>query len=313
MTTAEKVRSLMAKSGQSQKAFAVSAGIHPITLCKCLKEDSFSMTSLKKIAKAQGVSISSLMPSNREKKMQPAPLINGYIEYDGTIEAIKSVEDLERVWNRVSGKTTPVCKQTTEPQEASSIHPKEKQSGKATPKYDIRCSDEGYAYFYQDVPLSNWWDSVPAIEYDGHYFNASESIFMYLKAKCFGDDATATKIVETDNKTTYKQPESRWRAVKKLGRAVEGFDDKVWARHNRDAMRTALKQKVKYDEEFQRVLFDPKYAGMTFCEASPRDTIWGCGLSKREAMEKGRAGWEGHNFLGRALTDLRNEMRPDLA
>lgn len=182
------------------------------------------------------------------------------------------------------------------------MQPKEEK-----PNYDIRCSD-GYAYFYMDVPLSNWWDSVPAIQYDGHTFNASESIFMYLKAKYFKDEETAAKIVEADNKT-YDQPKKRWAAVKRLGKKVKNFDDKKWAGPNRKAMATALKQKALYDEEFKRVLLDPQYAGMTFCEASKYDQIWGIGIDANTAIRVGKAGWKGHNFLGRALTELRDELK----
>lgn len=106
MTTAEIVRNLLEKSGKSQKQFAVEAGMHPVTFCKCLNDDSFSMKSLRKIADYQGVSLSSLMPTKRAKKMQPAPLVNGYLEYDGKIEAVKNVEDLERILLAIKGSVT---------------------------------------------------------------------------------------------------------------------------------------------------------------------------------------------------------------
>lgn len=313
MTTADKVRALIHESGQSQKAYAQSMGIHHITLCNCLKEDNFSMKSLRKIADKEGIPISSLLPDSTPKEEKtPAPLINGYIEYDGKIEAIRSIEDLERVWKRVSGKTNPVSKSPKKTEKPASKPRKQIEKLEEKPKYNIKCSDEGYAYFYMDVPLSNWWDSVPAIEYDGHTFNSSEAIFMYLKAKHFKDEETAAKIVKTDKKT-YSRPTNRWRAVKNLGSKVKNLNNKEWAKHNRKAMAIALKQKALYDEEFKRVLLDPQYAGMTFCEAAPKDTIWGIGLDMRTAMRVGREGWQGHNFLGRALTDLRNELRPDLA
>ena len=311
MTTAEKVRAIIAKSGQSQKAYAQSVGIHHITLCTCLRDDSLSMKSLRKIADKEGVSIDSLLPDLTPKEIvATAPSINGYIEYEGTIEAIRSVEDLGRLWNRVS-KNTNVSKSTKTEEKTPTKKREQKPTKKEKSKYDIRCSDEGYAYFYMDVPLSNWWDSVPAIQYDGHTFNASESIFMYLKAKYFKDEETAAKIVQADNKT-YAQPKSRWDAVKRLGKKVKNYSDKEWAGPNRKAMAVALKQKAKYDEEFKKVLLDPKYAGLTFVEASKHDQIWGIGINAKTAMEVGRKGWKGHNFLGRALTELRNELRPDL-
>ena len=113
MTTADKVRALIHESGQSQKAYAQSMGIHHITLCNCLKEDNFSMKSLKKIADKEGIPISSLLPDSTPKEEKaPAPLINGYIEYEGRIQAIRNIEDLERVWKQVSGKTNPISKST---------------------------------------------------------------------------------------------------------------------------------------------------------------------------------------------------------
>ena len=312
MTTAEKVRELINKGGLSQIAFAKKVGIHHITLCKCLKEDNFSMKSLKKIALAQGVSIDTLLPDNALKEeTKPTPPINGYIEYDGKIEAIKCVEDLARLWSRVSGMANLVSNSTKKEEKATSTQRKQKRTEEEKPRYNIKCSDEGYAYFYSGVPLSNWWNSVPAIQYDGHTFSSSEAIFMYLKAKHFKDEETAAKIVEADKKT-YAQPDGRWRAVKRLGKQVKNFSDREWAGPNRKAMATALKQKALYDEEFKRVLLDPQYAGMTFVEASPYDRIWGIGISATTAMKKGVSGWKGHNFLGRALTDLRNELRPDL-
>lgn len=96
MTTAEKVRNLI-PHGLSQRAFAKSVGIHHVTLSKCLKNDSFSLKALKKIAMTYGVSVSSLMPDRRVRKAPSAPVINGYIEYEGKIEAVRSVEDLERI------------------------------------------------------------------------------------------------------------------------------------------------------------------------------------------------------------------------
>ena len=309
MTTAEKVRALIEKKVKSQAAFARSLGMHPVSLCKNLKDDNLSMKTLSRISDKYQVSIDSLLPDDVIVVNEEKPLVNGYIEYNGKIEAVRSVEDLERIWKSISGdgETAKPVSKNTKP-----VSKKAKTKSEATEReYDIRCSDEGYAYFYKDVPLSNWWDSVPAIQYDGHSFNASESIFMYLKAKYFKDEETAAKIVEADNKT-YDQPKKRWAAVKRFGKKVKGFDDKKWAGPNRKAMYVALKQKAMYDTEFKRVLLDPKYAGMTFCEASKYDKIWGIGINATTALREGKAGWKGHNFLGKALTDLRNELRPDL-
>ncbi len=98
MTTAEKVRALIAESGHPQKEFAASVGIHPVTLSKGLSNDDLSMKSLKKIADWKGISVAALMPDKKRMTRKPKqPSVNGYIEFDGKIEAVRSVEDLERV------------------------------------------------------------------------------------------------------------------------------------------------------------------------------------------------------------------------
>ena len=78
-------------------------------------------------------------------------------------------------------------------------------------------------------------------------------------------------------------------------------------------MYNAIQCKAEYDMEFRSLLLSPEYAGMTFVEATHRDVIWANGLSIKQSMELGRAGWIGQNLLGQALTELRNKLRPDLA
>ena len=102
MKTALKVKKLIKKSGMSQAAFAKSVGIHPVSLCNYLKNDNFSIKALEKIAKAQNVKLKSLLPDNKVEVVEE-PSICGFIEYNGTVETIKTVADLERVWLTVSG------------------------------------------------------------------------------------------------------------------------------------------------------------------------------------------------------------------
>lgn len=158
----------------------------------------------------------------------------------------------------------------------------------------VRCTKD-YAYFYQGVPFSNWWTS-PAIEYDGHTFSSSESLFMYLKAMQFGDLETAKKIAN-----------SKYNQAKKLGKEVKNFNYRVWCSVREDAMYTALEQKLKYDAEFREALLSETYKGKTFVEASRDDTIWGIGAEASDAvLKKGVTAWKGTNLLGKALTRLRD-------
>ena len=168
-------------------------------------------------------------------------------------------------------------------------------SGDSTPKATskIRCTDE-YVYFYSDkTPFSNW-NITPGIKYDGHEFNNSEALFMYLKAKVFRDDVMAERIVPLDPK-----------AAKRCGRLVRPYSDEIWERERENAMYTALKAKLEASEEFRNALLKDEYRGKTFVEASPYDKIWGIKLSVAEAYA-GKE-WRGLNLLGKLLTELRDE------
>ena len=51
---------------------------------------------------------------------------------------------------------------------------------------------------------------------------------MYQKAMLFGDTEVASKIVETDNDSSFETLLKRCTAVKKLGRKVRGFVQETW-------------------------------------------------------------------------------------
>ena len=169
---------------------------------------------------------------------------------------------------------------------------------------NIKCSN-GYAYFFQDTPLSNWWCSTPSIPYDGHKFTSSEALFMYLKAKGMGDDECALKIVEADNDTSLTE-KKRFALVKKLGRQCK-FNEATYLEMREEWMRTALTAKLKVDAAFKDVLMAQEFYGLTFVEASPFDAVWGIKTSAtKKVLEEGESAWKGENLLGKLLTQLRD-------
>ncbi len=64
--------------------------------------------------------------------------------------------------------------------------------------------------------LSNWYLSDFTV--CNKKFSSAEQYMMYQKAVCFNDTAIAEKIMNTSDVAV----------IKSLGRAVSGYDDKVW-------------------------------------------------------------------------------------
>lgn len=161
---------------------------------------------------------------------------------------------------------------------------------------DVKITDE-FVYFYNGI-FSNW-SPLPA-DYKGIRFLSSEHLFMYLKAKFFNDEQIAEKIIQA---RTY-------RTAKNLGKKVSGFEEESWKQVREDMMYNALKAKFDTNEDFRQALLSKEFRGKTFVEASKYDSIWGIGISVKDAFE-GKE-WKGNNLLGKALTKLRDEKLKEL-
>ena len=182
----------------------------------------------------------------------------------------------------------------------------ERTSKNQSPFYGEIAYNDTHAYFYQGVSLSNWAMSIPAISYDGHKFNCSEALFMYLKCKGMGSDDVALKIVETDNDKTLIG-NAKFDAVKTLGRKAK-FDKDIYLEKREEWMYTTLKAKYEADETFRTILMDERYRGKTFVEAADADDIWGIGTYiTDEVLAFNEEVWMGQNLLGKALTRVRDE------
>ena len=270
--------------------------------------------TLQRIAGALGVEYYILNGENTSTRTLNLEEVCGVLEYKGVITKVNSVYEVKCWLKSIEGDVS-VC--DDKPEVIKSRVYDEVMSVQTILvdecRYNVHCSDEGYVYFYHNVPFSNFWKCEPQLQFDGHSFNCSEAIFMYQKALLFDDKEYALKIVETDNSTSFKSQDDRCKAVKKLGRKVRGFVQEEWDSKCYGLMYNAVECKAKYDMEFRRVLLSPEYAGKTFVEATKLDKIWGIGISITKAMEVGRAGWKGQILLGRARTELRDKLCPEFA
>lgn len=161
---------------------------------------------------------------------------------------------------------------------------------------------EKYHFFYSNSNILSQWYPVKFSDDKGRVFSSAEQYMMYQKALLFKDTETAARILRNNSPAV----------VKKLGRAVQNFDEEIWKK-KRSAIVTKgnyLKFSQNPELKSQLITTHPKLC----VEASPTDAIWGIGMSAQNAVNRILAGevdakgqpknW-GENLLGKALTRVR--------
>lgn len=156
-----------------------------------------------------------------------------------------------------------------------------------------------YLPFYQGI-FSQWHHSkfqdpeLPA-QYRAHVFTSGEQYMMFRKALLFKDPEYIQAILEEHN----------CRKVKSLGRRIRGFSDELWVENREDIVTRGNYLKFSQDPELKAKLLETQ--GKHLVEASPRDSIWGIGLSIKSKYVQNPMMWRGLNLLGKGL-DRAREM-----
>jgi len=84
--------------------------------------------------------------------------------------------------------------------------------------------------------------------------------------------------------------------IKKLGRQVKNFDQKIWDKEKFQIMVNILKLKFSQNHQLKSLLLSTDRT--TLVEASPFDKIWGIGLNEFQAKKMKIEDWPGENLLG---------------
>lgn len=143
--------------------------------------------------------------------------------------------------------------------------------------------------------LSQWWPC--RFEVGGVTYATAEQFMMAEKARLFGDTEMLARILAEPSPAK----------VKKLGRAVRGFDGARWEQHRFDVVSRGSLAKFSQDEALRAFLLST--GDDLLVEASPMDRIWGIGM-KRENPDVARPEkWRGQNLLGFALVHAREVLR----
>jgi len=145
--------------------------------------------------------------------------------------------------------------------------------------------------------LSQWYPA--AFTEDGVRYATAEHYMMAGKARLFGDAAALDAILAAATPAE----------AKKLGRQVRGFVEATWKQHcSGIVVRASL---LKFAQEPELAAFLLASGDSVLVEASPRDRIWGIGMSQNNPAARDPRQWRGQNLLGFALMEARHQLRQD--
>lgn len=153
----------------------------------------------------------------------------------------------------------------------------------------------GKYHFFWSGPFSQWARSDFVIE--GVKYNTAEQYMMAEKARLFGDEDIAARIMNS----IYPQKQ------KSLGRQVKGFNVEVWEQNAKLIVYRGSFAKFSQSVELLDVLFGTE--DQILVEASPLDKVWGIGLDEADAAKTPVEQWQGRNWLGEVLTKVKADLR----
>ena len=153
-----------------------------------------------------------------------------------------------------------------------------------------------YTFFWTG-PFSQWYPSKFSI--DGVKYGSAEQYMMAQKAIMFDDQDAFKKILLSHSP----------RQQKHLGRSVKGFKKVDWEKVARGFVYMANYAKFTQNPELRELLL--KTRGTELVEASPYDKIWGIGLPEGHKDIYDKRKWQGKNWLGQVLTQVRLKIEEE--
>lgn len=142
--------------------------------------------------------------------------------------------------------------------------------------------------------FSQWWEDGFTVNNEA--YKTAEHWMMAEKARVFNDEEIRKKIL------TVHHPQE----AKQLGRKVKNFDPTVWDEQKFNIVVKGNYHKFSQHEDLQQFLLNTK--NRVLVEASPRDRIWGIGMSQNNEKASNPNLWRGQNLLGFALMEVRDRL-----
>lgn len=142
--------------------------------------------------------------------------------------------------------------------------------------------------------LSQWYPACFVV--DGVEYPTAEHFMMAGKARLFGDEANAKRILSSASP----------KEVKQIGREVKGFRDELWRERRSDIVIAGNMAKFSQNPELGAYL--AATGGCVLVEASPMDKVWGIGFAANHPDATNPSAWPGLNLLGFALMTVRERL-----
>jgi ribA/ribD-fused uncharacterized protein len=156
--------------------------------------------------------------------------------------------------------------------------------------------DEMFTFFWlSPSPFSQWYEEVPFEKFSLR-FHSAENWMMWRKAQLFGAPVDLIDRILAANPAE----------ARILGRKVPNFSEPIWHVAARPLVAEGNYAKFTQNPSALRALFYT--AGTTLVEASPKDRLWGIGLTADDPRALHRKAWLGRNWLGEVLTEVRDTL-----
>lgn len=142
--------------------------------------------------------------------------------------------------------------------------------------------------------LSQWYEHPFTAE--GVLYRTAEHYMMAAKARLFGDSPRLELILAAATPGE----------AKAHGASVHDFDEATWEERRFDIVVAGSVAKFSSDDRLRSYLVGT--GERVLVEASPRDRIWGIGLSRHDPDAERPSRWAGSNLLGFALMEARSRL-----
>lgn len=143
--------------------------------------------------------------------------------------------------------------------------------------------------------FSQW--SKEGFTVDNETYKTAEHWMMAEKARIFNDIETRKEILNIHHP----------HGVKQLGRQVKNFDPVIWNKHKFEVVVEGNYHKFSQHKDLKQFLLNTK--NRILVEASPKDKIWGIGMSENDEHVTNPNLWKGQNLLGFALMEVRDRLK----